>query len=148
MIEACRLAHDLLELPIRRHDFYSAPMEIRPATTDERCAHLDYRGGAASLPLPCDAPQPLIVCWRAGGFDGDGDEQHVWYMPKAEAAQRGISEHDLAWATSEAIIYFRFATQRLPRACAIQVVIFELEGHILRVVEHAQLAARVRTTLH
>jgi hypothetical protein len=109
-------------------------MEIRPATTDERCAHL-----TANNPQMC-AVEPLVVCWRAGGWGGDG-LQHVWHMDVAEAAQRGISEHDLGWATSEAIIHLRILTQRLPLAAALQVVVFELGGWILPPVEHAQLAA-------
>ncbi len=133
MTDACRLAHDLLDRPIAHS--WSAPMEIRPATTDERCAHLDYRGVSAPSPLLCDV-QPLVVCWRAGGFEGDS-MQHVWHASEGEAEQRAISEHDLAWATSEAIIHFRFLSQRMPRAAALQVVVFALGGWILPPIEHA-----------
>jgi hypothetical protein len=95
----------------------------------------------------------LVVCWRYGGYDdydGDGVAPHVWFASEADAALRGVSAHDLAWAAVEAIVEFRFLALRLPRAAALQVIIWEIGGWILPLVAHGQLppARGIRTTLH
>jgi hypothetical protein len=124
-------ARYLLGQPIART--WSAPVEVHSV--------------APSRPLH-DVVRPIVVCWREGGFDGDGDELHVWCATEAEAARLDISAHDLCWAAVECITHFRMLSQRMPRAASIQVVVYELAGWILPVVEHAALAARVHTTLH
>lgn len=130
-----QFAHTLLQRPIAHS--WSAPTEIDTAAPSRLLLQVH------------DVVRPLVLCWRTGGFADAGDVQHVWFATEAEAALLGISTSDLAWGAMEAITRFRVLSHQLPRAAALQVVVYELEGWILRPVAHAQLTARyARTTLH
>ena len=165
--DVCRLAHDLLERPIT-HAWgspWSAPVEVRAAPAGALRAQLDR--GIPPRPKNDDAADdvvhPLVLAWRDGGGSG---AQHVWHAAEAEAEQRGISQHDLAWASAECIIHFRLLSLFTPRPIALQVVTFALEGRLLPAIElrpllgvcprpgrltsetEAQLAACVRIMEH
>jgi hypothetical protein len=76
---------------------------------------------------------PLVLAWRAGG--DPGVVQHLWHAHPTDAEQRGVSEHDLAWAAVKCIVHFRFLSHYTPRPIALQVAIFALEGQLLPPIE-------------